>query len=33
MAPTSRTPTLKTILMEKAMVMISPSHTLYKKMG
>jgi hypothetical protein len=29
--PSSRTPTLKSILMNKALVMNSPSHTLHKK--
>jgi ribosomal protein L10 len=33
MAPSSRTPTLKSILMKKALVMNSPSHTLHNKMG
>jgi hypothetical protein len=33
MAPSSRKPTLKSILMKKALVMSSPSHILHNKMG
>jgi hypothetical protein len=33
MAPSSRTPTLNSILMKKALVVNSPSHTLHNKMG
>jgi hypothetical protein len=33
MALSSRTPTLKSILMKKALVMNSPSHRLHNKMG